>query len=77
MTRKLGKFFLIMGILMLIVFVYTIGKSPTTLFYFCFGDAILFGLAIILLRRSRAEQPKSERFSLLRKLFWAAEEEEE
>jgi len=69
MTGKLGNFFLIAGILLLIAFMAISDKSPARFIYFCFGDAILFGLAILLLRRSKADQPKSERFSLLRKLL--------
>lgn len=74
MTRKLGNFFLIVGLLLLVVFLAAPTKS-SFYFNFCFGGMALLVLALALRQISKEEQPKSERFSLLRKLLGIKPEE--
>lgn len=67
MSQKLGNFFLLAGILAVIIFIAAPSRGLDYA-YFCFGGASLIFLGLIILRRGRKSRASS-RFRTLRWLL--------
>lgn len=74
MIRKLGNFFLLAGILSLIIFAAEPSREEGTL-VLCFGGTSLFLLGLLILRRGRRR--RSGRFRLIRRNFGGRRDQEE
>ena len=68
MSKKLGNFLLIIGLILLIIFLSAPTKNGSSL-SFCFGGVVLLVFAFGLRQMGQEEKPKSDRFKLLRKIF--------
>jgi hypothetical protein len=68
MIRKIGRFFLLLGLLLLIVFLASPSKDAF-MTRFCLGGSALILIGVFLTRISKPESPQSKRFRLLRKLL--------
>lgn len=74
MIRKLGNFFILAGVLSLIIFAAAPSRGEEYL-VFCFGGTSLVLLGIIILRRRR--ERRSRRFRLIRRIFGGKQAEDE
>ncbi len=75
MEHRLGTFFWIMGLALLVLFFASDYLAQPNGWYLL-GGAVMFGLGVYLSRQGREEHEPAERFRLMRRMFGSNDEEE-